>query len=79
MKVSRTYKIEEATVEMIREIAEKDCEGNLTSALEGLIRQAYCMRSVDEDSRWAMYSAAKSFNGGFDDKVTRDYIDGLYI
>lgn len=79
MKVAKTYKIEESTVEMIRETAVKDYEGNLTAALEGMIRQAYCMRSVDEDSRWAMYSAAKVFNGGFDDKVTRDYIDGLYI
>lgn len=79
MKVAKTYKIEESVVEMIKESADKSHEGNLTAALESLIKQAYCMRSIEIDARWAMYSEAKSFNGGFDDKETRTYIDGLFI
>lgn len=79
MKVAKTYKIEEATVDMIKQIADRDYGGNLTAAVEGMIHQSYCLRSIEENCRWAMYSAAKAHNGGFDDKSTRNYIDGLYI
>lgn len=79
MKVSRTYKIEESVIEMLREAAERDFDGNLTAAIESMIYQSHCIRQIDEGCRWAMYSEAKSFNGGFDDKETRTYIDGLCL
>lgn len=79
MKIAKTYKIEDYVVEMIKDIAEKYHDGNLTITLESLVKQAYHMRSIETDVRWAMYSAAKEFNGGFDDKETRKYIDGLFI
>jgi len=79
MKLAKTYKIEESTIEMIKEIADLDYAGNLTAAVEGLIQQSYLMRSIDESCRWAMYSAAKEHNGGFEEKSTRNYIDALFI
>ena len=53
---------------------------NKTALVIDLIKQAICMRSVDEQTRDYMYEGAKkspSFNHG--NKEVRAVIDGLHI
>lgn len=79
MKVMKSYKLEESVIEMIQDVAKKEFGGNMTSALESMVNQAHCMRQINVDTRWAMYSAAKKQKDGFNDRDTRAIVDALHV
>lgn len=79
-KILKPTRFEEELISQIQKIADEDHSGNYTAALESLAKQALSMRSVDEDTRWKIYSGGKRFfDGSYDDKLTRKIIDGLHI
>ena len=79
MRVMKSYKLEENTIEMIVDIANKEFGGNMTAALESMVNQAHCMRQINIDTRWSMYSAAKKQKDAFDDRDTRVFVDALHV
>lgn len=79
MKVMKSYKLEESIIEMIKDAADKEFDGNMTAALESMVNQAHLMRQIELDTRWTMYSAAKRQKGGFDDRDTRAFVDALHV
>lgn len=79
-KILKPTRFEEELINKIQAVADEDHSGNYTAALESLAKQALSMRSVDEDVRWKLYSGGKRHcGGGYDDKLTRQIIDGLHI
>lgn len=79
-KILKPIRFEEGLIKEIQDIADTDHSGNYTAALEGIVKQALAMRSVDERVRWHLYSEGKKKCGQlYDDKMTRKIIDGLHI
>lgn len=78
-------RIDEDIKSAVRELADKEYEGNFTAAIECLLAQSLRMRLVDINTRWAMYSAAKNHNSNviMDDQQYNGFIrkltDGLFI
>lgn len=67
----------------VKEIAEADYNGVFTAAIESLLNQAITMRSIDQQKRWTMYSAAKNSEHQDSDKehmkFIRSLVDGLHL
>ena len=59
-KVVKTVRIEEALVEKLAEIADKEFSGNATAALEAFIEQGVALREFTEQERWFIYSKSNS-------------------
>lgn len=75
----KTLRLDDDTISAIQEVADAEHSGNFTAAVKDMVNQASAMRSVDEDTRWKLYSGGKRFAGEFDDRLTRKIIDGLHI
>jgi hypothetical protein len=69
-------------VDLIKQIEDMST-GNKTALVVGLLKQAICLRGIDESVRMDMYGAAKEniFNafGEPTPKEVRNLIDGLHI
>tara|TARA_R110000772_G_C12997740_1_gene407836 strand:+ start:226 stop:477 length:252 start_codon:yes stop_codon:yes gene_type:complete len=76
------YKLPVDLIEQIEELS----TGNKTALVTELLKQAICLRSIDEGVLMSMYSAAKNHRvkdrgifGEYSPKELRVLIDGLHI
>jgi len=71
--------------ESVKDLADSEFDGNFTAAVESLLGQSLRLRSVEINTRWAMYSAAKNANAHLpmSDQQYNEFIrtltDGLFI
>lgn len=79
MKVSKTYRLEEAVIEMVENVAKSEFSGNYTAAIESMLVQAFRMRKVDQRDREAMYSAWSVTSKSNNPSEAKNVIDGLNI
>lgn len=76
-KVTKNYRLESSTVEIIKSVADSEFDGNATAAIEAMVNQASKMKAIDMRHRHMMYDRVKSeYMNGTD---IRKLIDGLDI
>lgn len=78
-------RIEKELRESVKDLADSEFDGNFTAAVESLLGQSLRLRTVETNTRWAMYSAAKNANAHIpmSDQQYNEFIrtltDGLFI
>ena len=58
-KTVKNIRLENSLIDQVSALADLEYEGNFTAAMEDLISQSLVARSIEERTKWMMYSAAK--------------------
>jgi hypothetical protein len=76
-------RIDEEIKDAVKKLADNEHDGNFTAAVESLLSQSLRLRLIEENTRWAMYSAAKKANDDLPIQEYSEFIrkltDGLFI
>lgn len=51
MKVQKTIRVKQETLDMIQKIANKENDGNFSVTLEDMVKNSFAVMSIDEDER----------------------------
>jgi len=71
-KTVKNIRLENSLIDQVSALADLEYEGNFTAAMEGLISQSLAARTIEERTKWLMYSAAKQSISG-DDLTEKEY------
>ena len=78
-KTVKNIRLDNMLIGRIAEIADAEYQGNFTATIECLLNQSIVTRSVDDKTKWSMYSAAKQglADRSLDEKDYHNFITTL--